>query len=125
MEDGAGIDYHLTTDNPPGDMWDNLHPFETGYAKMADLWFSALEGILPQADASASDPQTVKETATVTLDGSNSSDPDGAIASYLWEQETGTPVTLPGASADPTATFTAPDRWPKWRDPDFQIDGHR
>jgi hypothetical protein len=31
-----------------GDMWDDLHPFETGYTKMADLWFTALMDILPQ-----------------------------------------------------------------------------
>ncbi len=42
MEAGADIDYHLSTDNPPGDMWDDLHPSETGYAKMADLWFDSL-----------------------------------------------------------------------------------
>jgi lysophospholipase L1-like esterase len=41
MEDGAGIDYHLSSDSPPGDMWDNIHPFDTGYAKMANIWFSA------------------------------------------------------------------------------------
>jgi hypothetical protein len=102
MEDGAGIDYRL---QPDGDMWDNLHPFETGYSKMANVWFTALMDILPQADAG--DTQTVKETATVTLDGSNSSDADGTIASYLWEQLTGITVTLSGASTD-TATFTAP-----------------
>jgi len=50
MEDGAGIDYNLITDNPPGDMWDNLHPSETGYSKMADVWFFALIDILPVPD---------------------------------------------------------------------------
>ena len=104
MEDGAGIDYRL---QPVSDMWDNLHPFETGYAKMADLWFTGLMQILPQADAG--NPQTMKERDRVSLDGSNSSDPDGTIASYLWEQlPGGTPVQLSGAPTD-TATFTAPD----------------
>jgi len=31
----------------PGDMDDNVHPNMTGYNKMADVWYSALEQILP------------------------------------------------------------------------------
>ncbi len=31
----------------PGDMYDKLHPQESGYNKMADVWFNALENILP------------------------------------------------------------------------------
>jgi len=48
MENGAGLDYHLTAHNPPGNMWDNLHPYESGYEKMADVWFSALEKIFSE-----------------------------------------------------------------------------
>ncbi len=44
MENGAGIDYRLT---PDGDMEDQLHPFETGYAKMAQKWFNSLTTVLP------------------------------------------------------------------------------
>lgn len=44
MEDGAGLDYRL---QPAGDMFDNLHPFATGYSKMAAVWFNALKVILP------------------------------------------------------------------------------
>lgn len=44
--------------------------------------------------ANAGDDQTVDEGAPVTLDGSDSSDPDGTIASYLWTQTGGTTVTL-------------------------------
>jgi lysophospholipase L1-like esterase len=39
MENGAGLDYSL-------DMNDNLHPNDSGYEKMASLWFSVLSGIL-------------------------------------------------------------------------------
>jgi hypothetical protein len=59
----------------------------------------------PTADAGAD--QTVEEGEMVTLYGSNSSDPDGVIASYLWKQTAGRSVTLP----DPYAakpTFEAP-----------------
>ncbi len=44
MEIGAGIDYRLY---PIGDMIDNLHPADTGYRKMANVWFDALADILP------------------------------------------------------------------------------
>jgi len=37
MECGAGIDY---SQYPPGDMYDNLHPYDTGYDKMADVWLN-------------------------------------------------------------------------------------
>ena len=44
MEYDAGINYNLY---PAGDMFDNLHPFATGYAKMAGVWFDALDQALP------------------------------------------------------------------------------
>lgn len=59
----------------------------------------------PNADAGPD--QTVNEGATVTLDGSGSSDPDGVIASYLWSQNSGTSVTLSDTNSI-NPTFTAP-----------------
>lgn len=44
MQNDAGIDYDRWYMG--GDMWDTLHPFETGYAKMADVWFPAIEQVL-------------------------------------------------------------------------------
>jgi hypothetical protein len=46
MEAGANINYAV---QPAGDMWDNLHPYQSGwgYDKMADVWFDALAQILP------------------------------------------------------------------------------
>jgi len=104
MEYGADIVYQ---EQPAGDMYGELHPFETGYEKMADIWFSAILAItLPVADAGSN--QNVSEFDSVTLDGSNSSDPDGSIVSYLWTQTNGTAVVLSNShSAKPT--FTAPD----------------
>ena len=69
--------------------------------------FSTPNGNTPPI-ADAGPDQTVNVGVLVTLDGSNSSDPDTGIASYLWEQTGGASVTL----SDPTAvqpTFTAPD----------------
>jgi hypothetical protein len=61
---------------------------------------------LPTADAG--DDQTVLEKSTVTLDGSNSSDPDiDDIITYQWKQTGGTAVTI----SDPTGkrpAFEAP-----------------
>jgi hypothetical protein len=60
----------------------------------------------PVADAGPD--QLVSEGDAVTLSAANSSDPDGAIDGYLWEQTGGPAVAL----SDPAAVspaFTAPD----------------
>ena len=60
----------------------------------------------PTADAGSE--QNVFPGDIVTLDGSASSDTDGLIATYLWEQTAGPAVVLSdSAAAQPT--FTAPD----------------
>ncbi len=58
----------------------------------------------PSADAGVD--QTVDEGDTVRLDGSNSSDPDGSVASYAWTAPRG--ITLQKA-ATAAPTFTAPE----------------
>jgi lysophospholipase L1-like esterase len=30
----------------PADMFDNLHPNSTGYAKMSNVWYSALQSLI-------------------------------------------------------------------------------
>ena len=59
----------------------------------------------PVANAGAA--QTVTSAATVTLNGSASSDSDGTIASYAWTQTLGTAVTLSSTTAA-QPTFVAP-----------------
>ncbi len=51
--------------------------------------------------------QTVTEGDAVSLDGSASSDVDGVINSYLWEQTAGTTATLSNANSV-NASFNAP-----------------
>ena len=54
-------------------------------------------------------PSTVTEGATVTLDGSGSTDPDNDIVMYQWKQIGGIPVTLSDAiAASAKPTFVAP-----------------
>ena len=61
----------------------------------------------PTADA-GSDQAGVSEGATVTLDGSGSSNPDaGDTLTYAWAQTAGPTVMLSGAAAT-NPTFTAP-----------------
>jgi hypothetical protein len=76
-------------------------------------------GNLPPTSDAGPD-QTVDEGATVTLDGSNSTDPDDVIASYLWEQTGGTVVTLSGTT-EVQPTFTAPDVGPSGASLTFQL----
>ena len=61
----------------------------------------------PNADAGSN--RDYPEDASVTLDGSGSSDPLERSLNYKWEQVDGSPtVSLSGANSK-TATFTAPD----------------
>lgn len=52
--------------------------------------------------------QSIDEGITATLNGSNSTDPNNDIVSYLWEQVSGPPVELLTPEASKT-TFTTPD----------------
>jgi hypothetical protein len=61
--------------------------------------------LLPTANAGVD--QTVNEGAGVTLDGTASTDPDGTIADYSWNQVAGPSVALTGATTS-GPTFTAP-----------------
>jgi len=84
MEDEAGIIYDY---QPSGDMYDYLHPYQDpttgeapGYEKMADVWFSALEEILPVADFTA-DPISGEHPLTVNFTDQSTGD----ITSWSWD----------------------------------------
>ena len=83
--------------------------FDNSYNESGDsneVCYQLSENVPPTADAGAD--QTVDEGDTVTLAGSNSSDPDGTIVYYTWTQIAGSSVTLSDASAAQPA-FTAAD----------------
>jgi hypothetical protein len=58
--------------------------------------------------ANAGPDQTTDEGRLITLNGSNSTDPDDGIASYQWVQTGGPQVTLSDPNGSQT-TFTSPD----------------
>ncbi len=72
----------------------------------------------PSANAGAD--QIVSPYANVTLDGSGSSDPDGAIASYRWVQINGPNVEILNANTA-YASFVAPDAGPPGASLVFQL----
>jgi hypothetical protein len=80
---------------------------DVGGLQSADTTIVNVTGDNDPPTANAGTDQTVLEKSTVTLDGSNSSDPDDGIGSYRWKQVAGPAVTF----SDPTndrLTFEAP-----------------
>ena len=85
MEDGAGLDYALDTSPPyDHDMYDNLHPNDRGYGKMADKWYEHLVQILPPSvDADNDGISDDVENAVACLDPyDDDSDDDGILDGY-------------------------------------------
>ncbi len=58
--------------------------------------------------AAAGEDRVVRFSETITLDGSESNDPDGTIVSYAWSQTAGNSVTL-SATDQAVVTFTSAD----------------
>ena len=102
--DFSGIDSSMSRIGIDGSPWE-YGPFSPGTVN-TNQTFDPNVNYPPVANAGVD--QSVASGVTVTLDGSASSDADGTIASYLWEQTSGSTVTLTGA-ATATATFVVPD----------------
>ena len=96
---GVSFTFELTVTDTSG-----LQATDTTIVNVASILLAANQP--PGADVG--DDQTVDEDETVTLNGSNSFDPEGGNLFYRWRQVAGRPVTL----SDPTAeqpSFSAPN----------------
>jgi hypothetical protein len=89
-----------------GEMFDCLHPFATGYARMADTWYLGLLDILPTA--AAGPDKNANPGASVSLNGSGSSDSLGTITTYAWTQTSGSPTVTLSNAGKAVASFAAP-----------------
>jgi fibronectin type 3 domain-containing protein len=74
---------------------------------------------LPPLSNAGSD-QNVNEGILITLNGANSTDPEGGALTYAWSQVSGTPVTLSNPSAAQT-TFLPPNVGPNGETLGFQL----
>jgi hypothetical protein len=79
-----------------------------GGLKDTDTTVVNVTGDNDQPTADAGPDQAKEEETKVTLNGSNSSDPDDGIKSYRWRQKEGPPVTLSNPQAK-KPTFKAPN----------------
>ncbi|MDH3850300.1 MAG: PKD domain-containing protein, partial [Deltaproteobacteria bacterium] len=94
-EDGTSLTFELTVT-------------DVGGLKATDTTTVNVTGDNDPPTADAGPDQNVDEETTVTLDGSNSSDPDDGIKSYRWKQVAGPSVTLSNPQAA-KPTFLAPN----------------
>ncbi len=102
LDDGVPEDdesFEVTLTNPTGAA---LAGSTTATVRLIDG-----SGVSTAPNAVVGSGQSVAPGTTVTLDGSQSNDPDGDPLSFAWTQTDGPDVALDGADTD-TATFTAP-----------------
>jgi hypothetical protein len=97
-EDGTSLTFELTVT-------------DVGGLKATDTTTVNVTGDNDPPVANAGPDKNVEEETTVTLDGSNSFDPDDGIRSYRWKQVAGPSVTLSNPQAD-KPTFLAPNVGP-------------
>ena len=97
----------FTSPNEEGDLVFKLVVTDNESASDGDTTIVTIVNTNINPSAGAGEDQFVGLSELVTLDGSESSDPDGTIASYLWSQISGTSVALSSPS-EATTTFTSP-----------------
>ena len=105
--DGEALTFRLTIINNAG-----LESTDTCIVNIS--WLN----VTPTANAGYD--LSVEEEAVVLLDGSNSSDPDDGIESYLWIQTGGITITLSDVTAS-QPTFAAPNVTPEGISLTFQL----
>jgi hypothetical protein len=115
---GPSVTFSDPTDDQPTFEAPNITPVgisltfeltvaDVGSLQSSDTTIVNVTGDNDPPTANAGADQTVLEESTVTLDGSNSFDPDDGIKSHRWKQVAGRSVTF----SDPTEdrpTFEAP-----------------
>ncbi len=99
MQNGAGINYDRW--DMGGDMWNDLHPFETGYSKMANVWFNALVDLFSQPANFTAD--SVIGPAPLTVNFADES--LGPISSWEWDFGDD---SQPSYEQNPTHTYQDP-----------------
>ena len=98
LQAGTSYQVQVRASNAAGDgAWSDAGTGETAAAAANNA---------PVADAG--DDQTAAEGATVTLDGTGSSDADSDALTYAWSQTSGTAAALSDTTAA-SPTFTAPE----------------
>ncbi|MBN2481447.1 MAG: hypothetical protein JXB19_06890, partial [Bacteroidales bacterium] len=135
METGAGINYPFVEDG--GDMIDTYHPDNTGYDKMGQLWFTALESYNLSSPMVSDIPDQTKnegESFTLSLDDYvfDPQEPDDEIEWTFTSPvnftvdinnsrtATITPVAVEWTGSE-TITFTATDRFGSYSSDDVQF----
>lgn len=95
------------------DMYDNLHPNDAGYAKMADIWFDALDSIIspPVITSSPITSVTVSRLYSYDVDTNGYPEPTYALITYpdgmTIDHNTGLIKWLPATAGDFNVTVEA------------------
>ena len=101
------------------DMYDNLHPNDAGYAKMADVWYDALDNLLAEAPVITSTPLTKAVTGypyTYDVDANGCPAPHYTLTTYhegmIIDPNTGLIEWTPAAVGDFDVTVEASNGYP-------------
>jgi hypothetical protein len=92
-----------------------------GLASSTDTINIRIDNVNHSPTANAGDDATYNESSSVTLDGTQSNDPDGDTLTYAWIQISGPSVTLQDANSS-TPKFTAPSVMPGGAMLEFQLE---
>jgi len=97
----------FTSPNIEGSLFFSLTVTDDGFSSTKDTVVITIVNTNINPVANAGPDQLVGYSESVTLDGTQSSDPDGTIESFLWEQLSGVNVVL-GSPGESTTAFTSP-----------------